>query len=103
MPKVAFKQSDVVRAIRAAQVAGLTVSGVEIAPDGTIRVLTGDVAAAPRLSPYDAWKAQRRRDEPDLDDPDNPEWTAEDFARARPASEVLPPEVIAAFGKAPKE
>lgn len=23
-------------------------------------------------------------------DPDNPEWTAEDFARARPASEMLP-------------
>lgn len=27
--------------------------------------------------------------EPDLDDPDNPEWTEEDFARARPAREVL--------------
>ena len=35
--------------------------------------------------------------EPDLTDPDNPEWTEEDFARARPASEVLPPEVLAAF------
>jgi uncharacterized protein (DUF4415 family) len=23
-------------------------------------------------------------------DPDNPEWTAEDFRRARPASEVMP-------------
>jgi uncharacterized protein (DUF4415 family) len=32
-------------------------------------------------------------------DDDNPEWTDEDFARARPAAEVLPPEVIAAFGK----
>ncbi len=32
-------------------------------------------------------------------DDDNPEWTAEDLARARPASEVLPPEVIAAFGR----
>lgn len=30
---------------------------------------------------------------------DNPEWTDEDFARAKPAAEVLPPEVIAAFGK----
>lgn len=30
-------------------------------------------------------------------DDDNPEWTDEDFARARPAGEVLPPEVIAAF------
>lgn len=32
-------------------------------------------------------------------DDDNPEWTEEDFARARPAIEVLPPEVLAAFGK----
>lgn len=32
-------------------------------------------------------------------DEDNPEWTEADFARARPASEVLPPEVLAAFGK----
>ena len=30
-------------------------------------------------------------------DPDNPEWTAKDFARARPASEVLPK----IFGKKP--
>ncbi len=27
---------------------------------------------------------------PELIDDDNPEWTAEDFANARPASEVLP-------------
>ena len=32
-------------------------------------------------------------------DDDNPEWTEEDFARARPASEILPPEVVAAFVK----
>jgi uncharacterized protein (DUF4415 family) len=30
-------------------------------------------------------------------DPDNPEWTVEDFARARPAEEVLSPEVLRAF------
>jgi uncharacterized protein (DUF4415 family) len=41
-------------------------------------------------------------------DGDNPEWTEEDFARARPASE-LPPHILAAFpktrgaGKAPKK
>jgi hypothetical protein len=28
---------------------------------------------------------------------DNPDWTAEDFARARPSSEVLPAAVVAAF------
>jgi uncharacterized protein (DUF4415 family) len=32
-------------------------------------------------------------------DDDNPEWTEGDFARARSAAEVLPPEVLAAFGK----
>lgn len=32
-------------------------------------------------------------------DDDNPEWTDEDFARARPAAEVLPREVLAAFAK----
>lgn len=32
-------------------------------------------------------------------DDENPEWTEADFARARPAADVLPPEVIAAFGK----
>lgn len=30
-------------------------------------------------------------------DEENPEWTEEVFARARPPEEVLPPEVLAAF------
>lgn len=34
--------------------------------------------------------------EPDLTDPDNPEWTEEDFARAQ-GPETLPPEILAAF------
>ena len=34
-------------------------------------------------------------DSPDFDE--NPEWTEEDFARARPASEVHPPHVVAAL------
>ena len=34
-----------------------------------------------------------------IGDDDNPEWTEADFARARPGSEVLPPEVIAVFGR----
>ncbi|MBN8477295.1 BrnA antitoxin family protein [Sulfuritalea sp.] len=33
--------------------------------------------------------AERRNQSTSIDD-ENPEWTAEDFARARPASEVLP-------------
>lgn len=32
-------------------------------------------------------------------DQDNPQWTEADFARARPAEDMLPPEVLAAFGK----
>ncbi len=31
-----------------------------------------------------------KRPNPEQIDPDNPEWTDADFARARPASEVLP-------------
>jgi hypothetical protein len=31
------------------------------------------------------------------DDADNPEWTEEDFARARPASEILPAWAVAAL------
>lgn len=34
--------------------------------------------------------------EPILDG-DNPEWTDADFAQARPAADVLPPAVLAAF------
>ncbi len=32
-------------------------------------------------------------DHPDYDE--NPEWTEKDFAKARPASEMLPPEIVA--------
>jgi len=37
-------------------------------------------------------------DKPVVFDEDNPEWTKEDFARARPASE-LPPRMAASFRK----
>ena len=33
------------------------------------------------------------------EDPDNPIWTEEDFARARPADEVMPAAVLAALVK----
>jgi uncharacterized protein (DUF4415 family) len=32
-------------------------------------------------------------------DDENPEWTEEDFRRARPAAEVLPPELLAILPK----
>jgi hypothetical protein len=34
-----------------------------------------------------------------MSDPDNPEWTVEDFKRARPPHEVLPPHILKAFPK----
>jgi uncharacterized protein (DUF4415 family) len=40
--------------------------------------------------------AAKPKFDPKLHD-ENPEWTERDFAKARPASEVLPPEVIAQF------
>lgn len=36
-----------------------------------------------------------RKPNPYLIDDENPEWNAEDFANARPASEILPPELYA--------
>ena len=39
-PSIPFKQADIVRAVKAMRAAKITVSGVEITPDGTIRVLT---------------------------------------------------------------
>ena len=35
--------------------------------------------------------------DPDLTDPDNPEWTERDFARAKPAFEVMTPAERTAF------
>jgi uncharacterized protein (DUF4415 family) len=40
--------------------------------------------------------AAKPKFDPELHD-ENPEWMQRDFAKARPASEVLPPEVIAQF------
>jgi|GEM_PF-453839 len=37
--------------------------------------------------------------EPDLDDPDNPEWTEEMFIRARAEVHLLPPEIAALIGR----
>jgi uncharacterized protein (DUF4415 family) len=38
----------------------------------------------------------RKQKEPIFDD-ENPEWTEEDFAKARPPEEVLPPHLLAQF------
>ncbi|WP_233233734.1 BrnA antitoxin family protein [Bordetella sp. LUAb4] len=39
-----------------------------------------------------------KKPNPELIDDENPEWTEEDFKRARPASEVLPEAVQAKLG-----
>lgn len=38
------------------------------------------------------------REHPVIFDDDNPEWTEEDFARAKRGADI-PPEILAAFGK----
>jgi uncharacterized protein (DUF4415 family) len=43
--------------------------------------------------------ATKRKVNRELIDDENPEWTAEDFKRARPASEVLSPEFLANWKK----
>lgn len=40
-----------------------------------------------------------RKPDPYFIDEENPEWTDEDFARARPAREVLPPELYQSLTK----
>jgi hypothetical protein len=42
MSKARFTQADVTRAVQGAVKAGLSLSGMEIAPDGTIRLLATD-------------------------------------------------------------
>lgn len=57
--KITFRQADLQRAVKAVQAAGLPVTAIEIAPDGTIRVLTSEPASA--LSPYEQWKADEAK------------------------------------------
>jgi len=48
-----FTQSDLTRAVKAAEKAGLCVAGYEIRPDGTIKVLTGNGEPANDRNPLD--------------------------------------------------
>lgn len=56
--RVAFRHSDIVRAVRAVKRAGLEVSQTEISSDGTIR-LSHEPAPSTPATAYDAWKEGR--------------------------------------------
>ena len=56
-----FRQSDVARAVKAAQAAGLAIGTVEITPDGTIRLVITDTGATAPTSPFDQWKVDHAR------------------------------------------
>ena len=58
MTQLTFKRSDLERAIKCAQALGLPVSGFEIAPDGTIRVLTSSLSTPQVLSPAEEWRVR---------------------------------------------
>ena len=63
MAKTAFRQSDVMRAIRAAQAVGLPVVGFEITPEGKIMVHTateGRDAADAALEGWERGRANAR-------------------------------------------
>ena len=53
-----FRQTDVARAVKAAQSAGLAIGKVEVAPDGTIRVIIADVTESAPDMQFDQWKAR---------------------------------------------
>ena len=40
----------------------------------------------------------KRKPNPEMIDSENPEWTAEDFKKARPAREALPPTLLHKLG-----
>jgi hypothetical protein len=48
-----FRESDLTRAVKAVEKVGLKIAGVEVDPDGTIRVLTGSTVANDRRNPLD--------------------------------------------------
>ena len=56
-----FRQTDVARAVKAAQTAGLIVGTVEVTSDGTIRVITANALELSPANPFDQWKSKNAR------------------------------------------
>ena len=52
-----FRKNDVVRLIQAVRAAGVSVAGIEVTPDGTLRVLETAPSQAP-LSDFDRYEAE---------------------------------------------
>lgn len=52
-----FKKVDVVRLIKAAREGGVNVTGLELTPDGTLRVLE-IVSPQSKVSDFDRWEAE---------------------------------------------
>jgi hypothetical protein len=52
-----FKQADLMRALRAAKLAGLEVTRFHITPEGIV-VFTSADAGSPQQSPLDEWMAR---------------------------------------------
>ena len=59
--RIIFKQHDLTRAIKGATAGGLTVSRIEIEPNGRLAIITGKDAAADRRTEaekaFDAWES----------------------------------------------
>ena len=53
-----FRQADVARAVKAAQTAGLAIGSVEVAPDGSIRVIISEGTCSAPATPFDQWKSK---------------------------------------------
>jgi|EndMetStandDraft_8_1072994.scaffolds.fasta_scaffold1189470_1 hypothetical protein len=54
-----FREGNVVKAMKGARQGGLEIGGVEIAPDGTIRVFSKDSAVQHSGNDLDHWIAKR--------------------------------------------
>ena len=57
--RVAFRQADIVRAVKAATKAGLAIGGLRIAPDGAIELLRDAPPLDDGAAAFANWKAKR--------------------------------------------
>lgn len=59
MTRRAVHQRDIGRALKALESQGLAVAGVEISPDGAVRILTGDGRSAP-VTELERWRTEHK-------------------------------------------